>query len=174
MTTRRHAVGAAVAGALLGLTGSRRALAQAGPVELTEAPFDPTSVEIAVPACSAIAIPSIGDEPPQFTGDLDVLWRSPWDIGIKSFEIGCTIVQRFIGTDTQGYSLGSDGLVFQSVIYGMYGFQQYFFAGVNSNLADLAGARTLLVTGTYGGVQHNTDSQWDDPVIIVSKLEVPQ
>jgi hypothetical protein len=174
MITRRHAVAAVVTSTILELTRSKQTLAQDGPVELTEVPFDPTNVELAVPTCSVIAAPSIGDKPPQFTGDLDVLWRSPWDIGTKSFEIGCTIVQRFVGTDTQGYSLGSDGLVFQSVIYGKYGFQQYFFAGVNSDLTDLASARTLLVTGTYGGVQHNTDSQWDDPVIIVSKLEVPQ
>lgn len=173
VVTRRKAFTATLAGAFTGILGARKVTAQESVVELDEAPFDPSKVSIPVPTCSVLAVPGKEDEPPPFENDLDALWRSPWDIGRKPVKIGCTIVQRFIGTETQGYYLGVDGLVFQSVIYAKYGFQEYFFIGINSPLTEIAGARTLLVTGTYGGVQHNTDSQWDDPVLIASKIEVP-
>ena len=88
-------------------------------------------------------------------------------------EIGVTIVQRFIGTADQGYQLGLDGLVFQSVIYAKHDFQRMLFIGVNSDLSEIADARTLIVTGTYGGVQHNTDSLWEDPILIAREIDVP-
>jgi len=105
-----------------------------------------------------------------FTGDLDALWNEPWTIGDKVLEIGGTIVQRFIGSETDGFALGADGLVFRSVIYAKFGFQDYFFIGSNTDLSFLEGQHTFLVRGTYGGVQRNTDTLWDDPIIIAREF----
>lgn len=133
------------------------------------------SVEIEpapLPTGTPAATPQV--EGPMYEGDIEDLWRQPWEIGSDLVTVGATIIQRFIGSDTQGFALGIDGLTFQSVIYAKYGFQMNFFIGINNDLSELEEARTLLVTGTYGGVQLNTDSRWEDPIVIAHTIEVPE
>jgi hypothetical protein len=161
--TRRKAIGAALLGIASGEFSRLRVSGQDGRVELTEAPIDP----------DAAATPFPEGAVKRYTGDVDSLWNAPWEIGTKAVEIGVTIVQRFIGDETEGYVLGLDGLVFQSVIYAKHDYQEYLFIGVNSDLSEIKNAKTLIVTGNYGGVQHNTRSGWDDPIIVAHKIEVP-
>jgi hypothetical protein len=138
-------------------------------VELTPVPIEPGEAA-ATPSMSG-ATPTV--EAGIYTGDVIDLWEQPWEIGSQTVEIGITIVQRFIGSEDQGYQLGLDGLVFRSVIYAKHDFQRMLFIGVDSDLSEIEDARTLIVTGRYGGVQHNTDSLWEDPILIADKLEVP-
>lgn len=162
MNRRTFLVGAAGL-ATLPLT----ATAQAETIQLT-----PTALP--TPDPGATPTPTSSRERRElFRGDSSALWNAPWEIGSMQIEIGCTIVKRFIGTESEGYALGEDGLVFRSVIYAKHGFQQMLFIGVNSDLKELQGVHTIVVNGRYGGVQHNTDSGWEDPILIAEKIVVP-
>lgn len=167
MNRRRFALGLGISGVVLIGFGTD---AMAQEVELTPVPLDG--------AMKATPGSGLHDETPavqreMYRGDIANLWDAPWEIGDTLVEIGVTIVQRFIGTPDQGFQLGLDGLVFQSVIYAKHDFQRMLFIGVNSDLSEIADARTLIVTGVYGGVQHNTDSLWEDPILITQQIEVP-
>jgi hypothetical protein len=129
-----------------------------------------------MPSPSPSATPSDeleGNRRDLYDGPVEDLWNHPWEIGDKLVEVGATIVQRFIAAQGKGYRLGVDGLVFPSVIYAKHGFQTMLFIGFNTDLSELAGARTLKVIGTYGGVQLNTDSRWEDPILVAQEIVAP-
>jgi hypothetical protein len=88
--------------------------------------------------------------------------------------VGGTIVHRFVGSESEGYVLGPTGeqLVFQSVLYIKQDWS--CFVGINSDLSELEGARTVKVIGTYGGIQVDTaSSSTDRPILIAHHIDVP-
>jgi hypothetical protein len=164
MITRRQMILGASGAAASGVLGPGRSFAQEAPPVLERAPLD----------ISITGTPAPVEELDLYTGDVLNLWVAPWEIGTKAIEVGGTIVHRFVGTPQEGFVLGPEGeqLVFQSVIYLKQDWS--FFVGVNSDLSEIEGARTLIVTGTYGGLQTDTASSGiDRPILIAHQIEIP-
>ncbi len=163
MITRRMFLGAST-GAAIGLMGPGAALAELDEdVEIESAPWSAED--------GSTPIPLVDLE--MFDGELDLLWTDPWEIGTQAIELPGTIVQRFVGSETEGFALGSDGLVFRSVLYIKHGFQRYAFVGLNTDLSELGDTKTVIVMGTYGGVTFNSSSHWDDPIVIAHAVRIP-
>lgn len=160
---RRHMI--RVAGSMvIGVLGVRRGGAQSEPVELEEVSLSDVTPSAATPT-------SPGN---RYEGDLLDLWEAPINIGSDLVEIGVTIMQRFEGTSERGFALGLDGVVAQSVIYGYYDFQRYVYIGITSDLRALGTSKTVIATGTYGGVHESTDTLWQTPILLAHDVNVPE
>jgi hypothetical protein len=163
MTTRRTFL----VGSLLALMLTQRATAQdtAPRIEL---------VQVLLP--ESLATPDQTGTPDVYAGDdpIQDLWWEPWLIGDQVIDAGGTIIQRFPGTDTQGYELGTDGLIVRSALL-MFNRPIYFLLATNTDLSEIPESqKSIGFLGGYGGVHYAPEMGLELPIVIAHELVTPE